>query len=305
MSNKSEKGITRKQFLKGMAAGVAGLTAASIAPKANAGLFGGSKKEKWDEELDTIIIGSGFAGLTAAIFSKENGGNPVVLEKRSLIGGNSVLSTAWLNAAETSIQREKFGITNDTHELHYQDTLKGGDYKNDPVLVRELTDKVTESVEWLKGLGAPFSKITMLGGASRKRAHAPSDEYGGGLVKLLYSRAKALDVEFRKKTKVIDFVVSQDEKTGMRTLDGVVVEDGEGTKRLKAKKAVIIAAGGFGANAELVKRYDPSLVGYETTNFKDASTGEVMISAMENGVDTSGINYIQIHPTFSNTPGQK
>jgi len=302
--SKNDKGITRKQFLRGAALGVAAIGAAGIAPKANAGLFGGSKKEKWDETLDTIIVGSGFAGLAAAIKSKENGAVPVVLEKRALIGGNSVLSTAWLNAAETSIQREKFDIKNDSHKLHYQDTLKGGDYKNDKDLVKALTDNVTESVEWLKGLGAPFAKITMLGGASRKRSHAPSNEYGGGLVKLLYSRAKTLGIEFRKKTKVIDFVIREDEKTGKRTLEGVVVESGGAVKRLKAAKAVIIASGGFGANAELVKRYDPSLVGYETTNFKDASTGEVMIAAMENGADAAGINYVQIHPTFSNTPGK-
>jgi len=295
--------IKRRDFLKGALASAvtAGVFSAS---SASAEILCPGEKIKWDDTQDIVVIGTGFAGLTAAIHAKLSGGSPVIFEKRGLIGGNSSLSTAWLNAAETTIQRDKFGIKDDTHEIHFKDTLKGGDYKNDPVLVKKLTDEVTESVEWLKSLGAPFPKVVFLGGASKKRAHAVSNEYGGGLVKLLYDQVKELKIPVKKKTKVIDFIVDMG-KDGSRELKGLKIDQNGKTKYVRVKKAVIIATGGFGSSKELVERYDPSLVGYSTTNFDDVSTGEAMVAAMECGADTSGINYIQIHPTLSRSESGK
>ena len=295
--------LKRRDFLKGAVASVVTAGALSAAP-ASAQVLCSDDKIKWDETQDLVVIGSGFAGLTAAVHAKLNGGNPIIFEKRSMLGGNSVLSTAWLNAAETTIQRDKFGIMDDTHEIHFNDTMKGGDFKNDPVLVKKLTDEVTESVEWLKSLGAPFPKIVFLGGASKKRAHAVSNEYGAGLVRLLYDQVKALKIPVKKRVKVTDFVVIEG-KDGVRELKGLVTEQNGKTKYVKVKKAVIIATGGFGSNPALVERYDPSLVGYSTTNFDDVSTGEVMVAAMEKGADTAGINYIQIHPTLSRSASGK
>ncbi|MGE4266818.1 MAG: flavocytochrome c [Deferribacterales bacterium] len=295
--------IKRRDFIKGAVASV--VTAGIFsAPNASAQVFCNADKIKWDETLDTVIIGSGFAGLTAACHSKLNGTDPVIFEKRALVGGNSVLSTAWLNAAETTIQRDKFGIMDDSHELHYQDTMKGGDFKNDPAMVKKLTDEVTNSVEWLKSIGAPFPKVIFMGGAVKKRAHAVSNEYGGGLVKLLYNKTKELKIPLRKKTNVLDFVIVED-KNGVKEMQGLYVDQNGKKKYVRVKRAVIVATGGFGGSAEMVERYDPSLKGYATTNFRDASTGEAMVAAMDKGADTAGINYIQIHPTLSRTESGK
>jgi fumarate reductase flavoprotein subunit len=66
---------------------------------------------------------------------------------------------------------------------------------------------------------------------------------------------------------------------------------------IQARKGVILATGGFGANPELVERYDPSLKDFATSNIPGVSTGECMCMAMSLGADTDGLNYIQIHPT--------
>jgi len=250
--------------------------------------------EKWDEEADVVVVGAGAAGLSAAIEAAENGAKVLVLEKRETIGGNTSISTAWMNAAGTSIQKQ-FGVLDDSPDIHFEDTMKGGDYKNDPKLVRILVDEAPKAVEWLKSLGAPFPDLTLSGGSSKKRSHMITREYGAGLIKLLYENAIKKGVTIRTGTKVINLCVDVVDDT--RIVRGVIVKDKNGNIKCIKARAIILACGGFGANPELVERYDPSLKGFATTNIPDASTGECMIMAMQYGADTANLNYIQIHPT--------
>lgn len=72
-----------------------------------------------------IIIGSGGAGMTAAIEAKDAGMNPVILEKMPMAGGNTSKASAGLNASETSVEKAQ-GIT-DSNDKFYEETLKGGE----------------------------------------------------------------------------------------------------------------------------------------------------------------------------------
>ena len=77
------------------------------------------------EGFDVVVVGSGGAGLSSAITAKESGATVVVLEKMAYIGGNSNFASGGMNAAGTK-QQLVAGVTQDSPELFYKDTMKGG-----------------------------------------------------------------------------------------------------------------------------------------------------------------------------------
>ena len=94
-----------------------------------------------------VVVGSGGAGLAAAIQAHDEGANVLIVEKMPTIGGNTIKASAGMNAAETRFQRVK-GIQ-DSKELFYQESLKGGGNKNDPELLRRFVENAPQAIEWL------------------------------------------------------------------------------------------------------------------------------------------------------------
>ena len=113
-------------------------------------LGGCAKKEEVKEEVkepvteentlsyDVVVIGAGGAGLTAALEAFDQGASVIVLEKMSIAGGNTNRASGGMNASETSVEKEN-GIE-DSNDLFYEDTMKGGYNKNNPELVRNLVE---------------------------------------------------------------------------------------------------------------------------------------------------------------------
>ena len=115
-----------------------------------AGLSGKSAihiPEKWDEVADVVIIGSWFAGLAAAIEAKRAGSSVIVIKKRKVRGGNSMISGGVVSAAGSPLQRRK-GVQ-DSPELLLQVMLKAGPYLNYPDLVWIIAEKSNETVQWM------------------------------------------------------------------------------------------------------------------------------------------------------------
>ena len=88
---------------------------------------------KWDETVDVLIVGSGVAGLSAAIESAKTGASVVVLEKMKITGGNSRISDGGLSAAGNFLQK-KLGLKDSPGQLK-KDMLKAGRELNHPHLV--------------------------------------------------------------------------------------------------------------------------------------------------------------------------
>ena len=91
------------------------------------------------ESFDVIVIGSGGAGLSAGIMAKEAGAKTVVLEKQAYLGGNTNFASGGMNAAGTK-QQLAAGVKNDSPEIFFQDTMKGGHNLNNPALLKVLTE---------------------------------------------------------------------------------------------------------------------------------------------------------------------
>ncbi len=270
--------ITSKATMQALKAAIA--KAQGIAPAAAAPTGAAS--------CDIVVIGAGGAGLSAATEAAGSGAKVIVLEKMGIAGGNTNSATGGLNASETSVQK-KLGIA-DTNEQYYQDTMKGGYNLNDPELVRTMVEKSAETVDWLMGLGADLSDVGKMAGSTNKRTHRPQ---GGGaigvhLVPVLQAAAEKAGAEIRFNSRVTD--VARD-----GSLFAVSVSSGTGDYIVRAK-AVIIASGGFGANPEMVVRYQPGLAGFGTTNHKGA-TGDAFAWVQKFNAELVQMEQIQTHPT--------
>ncbi len=249
------------------------------------------------EGFDVVVIGSGGAGLSAAIMAKEAGSSVVVLEKQAYLGGNTNFASGGMNAAGTKQQIEA-GITNDSPELFYEDTMKGGHNLNNPELLRTLAENARYSEQWLMDLGAGFCFRTGRGGGqSVARSHGPCDgsPVGPAVLKTLLNRVNQDKIEVRRQNQVVDIQM----KDGR--ISAVVVKTPKGEEMIDAK-AVVLATGGFGANMDLVTKYRPELKGFATTNHPGAQ-GEGLILAEKLGAAFTDIEQIQIHPSVVKRDG--
>ncbi|OCG08084.1 flavocytochrome c [Gilliamella sp. wkB178] len=247
-----------------------------------------------DISYDIVVVGSGGAGLSAAIRSHDSGANVVVVEKMSIIGGNTNKASAGMNAAETKFQKQQ-GIK-DSKELFYKETLIGGKSKNNPELLRYFVEHAPEAIDWLDDNGIALSDLTTTGGMSVDRTHRPTSRaaVGGFLISGLVKNINKRGIEVMLDTNVIEIVTENHEVVGVK----VSQEDGSSTI-IKAK-AVIIATGGFSANKVMVEKYRPDLKGFVTTNHKGA-TGSGIMLLEKLGAGTVDMSEIQIHPTVEQT----
>ncbi|MCL4580446.1 fumarate reductase [Fusobacterium nucleatum YWH7199] len=249
-----------------------------------------TKAVELPKEADVVVIGAGGAGLTSAIAAHEKGAKVILIEKTELLGGNTNYATAGLNAAGTKIQ-EKLGIK-DSPELFYEDTMKGGKNKNNKELVRVLVNNSSAIVDWLTERGADLSELTSTGGQSVKRTHRPTggSAVGPNIVAALSKTAESEKIDIRKGTKVIALVKAKNK------IVGVKVREVDGKEYTIKAKAVIVATGGFGANAKMVEKYNPKLKGFGSTN-SPAIVGDGIIMVEKVGGALVDMSEIQTHPT--------
>lgn len=294
-------GTLRMNMLKRQTAdidGVSGATGTSdvakmAVRKALAQAKGEQFTDDW-QQADIVVIGAGGAGMTAAVQAAQDGvENVVVLEKMPITGGNTTRATGGLNAAFTEYQKAD-GIE-DSVELFAEDTMKGGKNLNDPALVQVLTEHSADAVDWVNEIGGDLSVVGMFGGASVKRIHRPSDTSAVGpmLVTALNEELEELGIPVFLETKAEHILVDEN-----GAVFGVEATDRNGNVMGIKCKAVVLATGGFGANSDLVVKYQPGLAGFCTTNHSGA-TGDGIVMAKELGAGLTDIEQIQTHPTVN------
>ena len=246
------------------------------------------------QNYDVVIVGSGGAGLAAAIQACDEGARVVIIEKMPTIGGNTIKASVGMNAAETRYQKLR-GIE-DSKELFYEETLKGGKFKNNPVLLREFVELAPEAIDWLADHGIELNDITITGGMSIDRTHRPADRsaVGGFLISGLVKNINKRNIEVLLETSVAEILYENG------AVAGVKVVDEYNDSRILYAKSVIVATGGFSANREMVVQYRPELDGFVTTNHKGA-TGSGIAMLQRIGADTVDMGEIQIHPTVEQT----
>ena len=260
-----------------------------------------SKDERQTEiTTDTVIVGAGGAGLSAAIQMAQDGKKVTIVEKAGITGGNSSLASGGMNAAETKLQKEE-GIP-DTVETFVADTMKGGHDKNNKELVEKMAAESSEAVDWLEELGAPLKQLKFSGGQTEMRTHAPINDEGKSipvgnyLVQKLTAKAKELGVDIIYDARCEKVLMKDGKAVGIEA----AYKDGE--KLTVNADAVIVATGGFGSNQEMVEKYNPDLKGYVSTNAKSIE-GDAVGFLEEVGANFIDMDQIQIHPTVVQKDG--
>jgi len=262
---------------------------------------GASEQEEYadpselENKYDVVIVGAGGAGMSAALQAKEEGANPVILEKLPIAGGNTTKSSGGMNASETKFQ-EKEDIE-DSNDTFYEDTLEGGQETNDKELLRYFVDHSADAIDWLDNMGITLNNISYSGGASVQRIHRPEDgsAVGGYLVEGLLRNVNENDIPIFVNTDVTKI----NEDNGQ--VDGVEVEIDGDAQTIEAD-AVAVTTGGFGANEEMIEENRPDLKGYVSTN-SEGSTGDGIKMIEELGGQTVDMDQIQVHPTVIQEDG--
>lgn len=246
-------------------------------------------------DVDVAIIGAGGAGLAAAVTAAENGKKVLVVEKMSKEGGNTILAGGALNAVENGSEMAK--KHKDSTDLHYKQTLEGGDNKGNPKLVRVLVDNAADGIKWLESLGMKFKPetFTVLGGLW-PRAHKPVEPVGTGFFKAYMGYIEKHDnVEVMFNTKAEELLTDKEGRVVGFKAKGKTGN----TITVNAKNGVILATGGFSQNVEMRQKYNkiwkdlgPDI---KSTNHPGA-TGDGILMAEKVNAHLVGMEYIQLLP---------
>ena len=242
---------------------------------------------------DVVVIGAGGAGFSAAITARNAGANVVLLEKMPAVGGNSLISGAEMNAAKNWVQ-PKLGINDDSPELHAEDTFKGGDGKGDMKVINVMTHQALDAAKWCRDyLGVRFEddNLFFFGGHSRKRALIPVGHTGTEFIAKFQAKADELGIPVITNMKAEELIKDKDGRVvGVKaTMDG-------SEYTFNAKGGVVLATGGFGANPEMVKKYNPKIDERFKTTDAPGTTGEALYMAERAGAQLVNMGYIQTYP---------
>ena len=306
MSNE-KKEISRRGFLgTGGAALLGGMVFGALPMGAKEPAGAAQLPRTWDETYDVVVVGTGFAGLAAAIEARLAGATVLVIEKMPLHGGNSIINGGDFAAAGNSFQKEA-GVQ-DSPELMLKDMLRAGSNLNHPDLARMVAEHSNEALEWCRTfIGAKFNRLNFHGGHSVKRSVQTHNQSGSGLVNPLLAKAKSLGVEVLLRTKMTRLITGGKGRiVGMEVRRGYAWPDeASGTPGfIKARRAVVLAAGGFSQDIALRQIHDPRLTPkFESTNHPGA-TGEAILAACSAGAMDVQMDWIQLGPwTSPDEPG--
>ncbi len=234
---------------------------------------------------DTVIVGSGVAGLFAALCLPSDQ-EILVITKEDLKECDSYLAQGGVCVLKDI----------DDFNCYFEDTMKAGHYENNPESVRVMIESSPDVIGTLVDLGVKFDTdddgefdYTREGAHRRNRILHHKDETGKEITATLLSIAKQREnITFVTQTTMIDFI----EKNNI--CYGIVCEDEFGEMGAILAHNIILATGGIGG------------LFLNSTNFPHI-TGDSFALSLKHGVELQDMNYIQIHPTtlYSKKKGRR
>src|SRR4051812_8849690 len=233
----------------------------------------------WEAAADLVVVGSGVAGLTAALDAAEAGLRVVVVTKDSADAG----STGWAMGGVAVVLGD---VPGDSVDAHVEDTLVAGAGLCDPVAVRAILTDGPAAVARLRARGAVFDgpaarpDRTREGGHSAFRVvHAGGDATGAEIERALVTAAAD-----RRLPLLTGHVAVDVRRDGRGALAGLRVLDDHGRPGVLHAPAVLLASGGYGQL-------------YASTTNPSTSTGDGVALALRAGATAADLEFVQFHPT--------
>ena len=238
--------------------------------------------------VDILIIGSGGAGLSAALSAKSKGAKVLVVGKTYPTSSQSVMAQGGINASLANVD-------DDSIDSHIQDTIRSAQGLCDESMVEYMCSNAPATIEWLEHLGVPFSRLEdtssatkgvdtiaqrRLGGASHKRACYAQDYTGLKILHTLYDNTLKEGIEFRSDLFLLDLIVDDGAVKGALFLDTTCAK----VTTILAS-SVILATGGYAGI------YD----GYTTNAY--GVVGDGIATLYRAGGSVSDMEFVQFHPT--------
>ena len=261
----------------------------------------------WDEECEVLVIGSGYAGLAAALTAKEAGADVKVIEKLAIEGGNSSVAAGDMAVCCSSVQ-EREGVQ-DSVDDYVNDMLVAGLYLNDKEKCRVIAEKSNETWEWTLTMGATWDVnddgehyLYPYGGHSVKRSIAQGVGGGRNVTAPFTQKLAEMGVPVETGRMLTQIVRDEDG----RAVGVVVHDDPQGNDvstgtpaTIRATKGIVVATGGFGRDVEFRMAQDPRLdETVDCTNMAGA-TAESLKALVAAGAMAVQTDWIQLLPFMS------
>lgn len=251
-----------------------------------------SNKKNWDMKTDVLIIGAGGAGLAAAAEAARKGLQVLVIEKEPIIGGSSTICGGKWAVSGSELQKEQ-GVK-DSEDLYVKDMLECGQYKNDPEVVKAFVKECNAVWHWVHDEGGirPLA-LNLAGGQSVPRSLVvkPSEV-------LAFFKKVAVEhgAKILVRTKAERLVWDDQENK----IVGVKATKADKSLMVKAEQGVILCAGGFSRNPEMLKKYAPQLENAAVIAGL-GTQGDGILMAQAYGADMIDTNFIKATYGFSPT----
>lgn len=232
----------------------------------------------WEAGADLVVVGSGVAGLTAALDAAAAGLRVVVVTKDGIGEG----STRWAQGGVAVVLGD---IAGDTPDSHVADTVAAGGGLNDLAAVETIVRAGPDAVRRLRARGALFDLSgdrparTREGGHSAYRVvHAGGDATGAEIERALVAATRSAQLT------VLDGHVAADLLRDAGRVTGLTVLDADGRAGVLSAPAVLLATGGYGQL-------------YASTTNPATSTGDGVALALRAGAVAADLEFVQFHPT--------
>ncbi|MEZ4216938.1 MAG: FAD-binding protein [Myxococcota bacterium] len=303
--DRRERGaLSRRAFLAtaATAAGALGASACATGAAGGAASEGehGADGERWDEETDVVVVGAG-TGVCGALAAATGGARVLVLEKRAGPGGNTAMSggVAWIPnnhcMAAAGIADSRENALTYLRKLRLDqadDALLEAFVDAAPEMARfvEATTSIRWRVSTIMGKAADYHP-EWPGGVRRGRSIEPTVDapgmYGLHLVSALVAGATAAGAELRTRTPV-ERLVTRDAPDGAREVRGVVALRDGAPWRIRARRGVLLAAGGFDWNFDMKRHFLRGMSPFPLGS--PGNTGDGVRMAMQAGADLRNMN---------------
>lgn len=249
-------------------------------------------------ETDTVIVGTGLAGLTTALKVLERGVPVILVEKTDRLGGNSMKASSGINGTPTKYQTAK--EDEDSVESFESDTVVSGKGLSKLDLVEVLVHQSKNAIEWLTEHNKiDLSVVTKLGGHSHARTHRGSGKLppGFAIMSLLIKRIEEYERD-QKVTVLKESLLNKILKSNSGNVIGIEYVDSDKKTRHISSKNVVLATGGYSADfGSLLKQFRPDLVSFPSTNGQQTTGDGQKVAARDVEANLIHMDQVQVHPT--------